>query len=288
MIASREPEAPRSLEDWVARAQGGDRDAMEHVVREIQQGIYDLSVRFFWHPEDAEDATQEILIRVVTRLGSFRFESAFRTWVYRVATRALLNMKKKRAEVSALSFEEFEQDLSRGLSDAPLAVQPEVERALLYEEVKVGCTTAMLLCLDRPHRLAFILGEILQLTHTEAAEALDVAPATYRKRLSRARARITDVMRKRCGLFDLGNACRCRKRVGVAVERGRVDPEKLLFATSTEQARRFPRVLAKIRELEEMSRAAALYRSHSRVTPSDEFVEWLRGVVQSGAPTEPS
>ena len=155
-----------------------------------------------------------------------------------------------------------------------------VEQSLLLEEVKIGCTTAMLLCLSREHRIAYILGEILELGHREAAEALQIAPAAYRKRLSRARGQLTDFMKERCGLFDPSNPCRCRKRVNTAVERGRVDPEHLLFATSAEKARRFPRVLDEIRSLEEASRAAALYRSHPGAEPSTEFAAWLRDLVE--------
>ena len=70
-----------------------------------------------WHPEDAEDAPQEILIRIVIRLGSFRGESAFTTWVYRVAANYLLTTRKRRAKRTAATFEGFGKDLDEGLSD---------------------------------------------------------------------------------------------------------------------------------------------------------------------------
>jgi RNA polymerase sigma factor (sigma-70 family) len=110
-----------------------------------------------WHPEDAKDATQEILIRVITHLGTFRGESSFVTWLYRVAANALLTIRKGRAEEARLTFQAFEQDLDEGISDARVAVSPGLDEALLLEEVKIGCTQAMLLCLDRTHRLAYIL-----------------------------------------------------------------------------------------------------------------------------------
>ena len=268
----------RSLELDVARAKGGDRHALESVVRAVQKDIYGVALRFLWHPEDAEDATQEILIRVIAGLGGFRGDSNFRTWVYRVACNALLTMRRKRME-QQVTLEEFGDDLARGLSDDPLRVENDVDEGLLLEEVRIGCTTAMLLCLDRDHRLAYILGEIVELRHREAAEVLEIAPATFRKRLSRARASIAAFMTSRCGLVNPGNACRCRRRVATAVALGRVDPASLLFATSLEQAKRFPQVLSKIRQLEETSRAAALYRSHPDPQPSEAFVSWLRGVL---------
>ena len=88
----RDGEADFSLSEQVSPAQTGDRAALEKVVGEIQDQVYRLAVQMLWHPEDAEDATQEILIRIITRLGSFKGESAFTTWVYRVACNYLLNI----------------------------------------------------------------------------------------------------------------------------------------------------------------------------------------------------
>jgi len=276
--AVRENEAA-ALALQVARAQAGDRAALEAVVVSIQKAIYGLALRFLWHPQDAEDATQEILIRIITNLGSFRGESNFRTWSYRIACNTLLALRKKRMETQALSFDEFGEDLNRGLSDAPLAVQPNTDETLLLEEVKIGCTLAMLLCLDRNHRLAYILGEIMELDHAKASQVLDISQEAYRKRLSRARAEILGFLQARCGLTNPANACRCRRRVNTAVTLGRVDPAQLLFASATEQARRFPQVLQEIRQLEETRRAAALYQSHPEPQPSGAFVQWLRQML---------
>ena len=277
---SREAIEPDDLEALVRRAQAGDRAALESVVRAAQARVHGLALRFLWHPEDAEDAAQEILVRIVTRLGTFRGESAFTTWVYSVACNVLRTMRRRRMEERGLTLETFAADLAGNLSDEPVATTPPVEEALLLEEVKIGCTTAMLLCLDREHRLAYILGEILELDHRTAAAALDVSPDAYRQRLARARAEIVGLMRARCGLAHPGNPCRCRRRVAIATARGHVDPAHLLFARSSEQARRFPEVLARIRSLEESQRAAALYRSHVLPAPSEDFARWLRELVE--------
>jgi len=270
----------RSLELEVARAKAGDSNALESVVRAVQQDVYGVALRFLWHPQDAEDATQEILIRVITGLEGFRGDSGFRTWVYRVACNRLLTLRKQRMEQRSMSFEEFGEDLARGLSHDAARPEHSPDEALLLEEVKIGCTLFMLMCLDRDHRLAYILGEIIELDHHEAAEVLEIAPAAYRKRLSRARASITSFMTSRCGLANPANACRCRRRVATAVDLGRVDPARLLFASSVGQAKQFPQVLAKIRRLEETRRAAALYRSQPDPKPSGAFVAWLRKVVR--------
>lgn len=268
----------QSLEALVREAQGGSRAALEAVAKAIRQQIYGLALRFLWHPEDAEDATQEILVRIVTRLGSFRGESAFTTWVFQVACNALRTTRKRRMEDRAVTVEDFARDLEQGLSDESVAT-PGVDERMLWEEVKIGCTTAMLLGLDRDQRLAYILGEILELDHRTASAALEIEPAAYRQRLARARAAIVGLMRARCGLVQPENPCRCRRRVATAIARGHVNPEDLLFARTEEQVRRFPEVLVQIRRLDEMQRAAALQRSHVMPGPSRAFDDWLSRMI---------
>jgi RNA polymerase sigma factor (sigma-70 family) len=173
-----------NLQGDVAAARRGDRDALERVVRAIQDPIDHLAMRMLGHPDDARDASQEVLVRVVTKLDSFRGDSRFMTWVYRVATNALLDTRK------ALRRRESTFDELGSALDAAVAAwspqSPPVDR-LVLDEAKQVCTQGMLLCLDRPHRLAYILGEILELSGEDAAAVLEITPAAYRKRLSRAR-----------------------------------------------------------------------------------------------------
>ena len=180
-------ETSPTLEALARRAVDGEREAVADLVRELQGTVYALALRMLWHPQDAEDATQEILVRVVTRLAQFDFKSRLRTWAYRVATNYLIDVKRSCAELQNLTFSSFAEDVASGLStDGPA----EQDHSILTEEVKIGCTLGMLQCLDRPHRLAYVLGEILDLPAPEAAQALDLQPAAFRKRLQRARAAI--------------------------------------------------------------------------------------------------
>jgi RNA polymerase sigma factor (sigma-70 family) len=78
----------------VEAARSGDRDALEQLVRAIQDPVYGLAMRMLALPTEAEDATQEILIKVVTRLGSFRGDSKFTTWVYAVAANHLRTVRR--------------------------------------------------------------------------------------------------------------------------------------------------------------------------------------------------
>jgi RNA polymerase sigma factor (sigma-70 family) len=176
--------SPMALEDLATRALDGDRDAVEELVRGLQGDIYGLALRMLWNREDAEDATQEILVRVVSRLAQFDFRSKLKTWAYRIAVNYILDVKKSAVERMHLTFERFADDLADGLSAEG---ETDAARSLLTEEVKIGCTLGMLQCLDRPHRLAYIFGEIFELSGPEAADALEITPALFRKRVEEAR-----------------------------------------------------------------------------------------------------
>jgi RNA polymerase sigma factor (sigma-70 family) len=80
-----------SLAVLVRRAQEGDRDAVESLLLAVRDNIYRLALRMTGDADDALDATQEILVRVLTRLSTFNGEAAFTTWVHRVAVNHLLD-----------------------------------------------------------------------------------------------------------------------------------------------------------------------------------------------------
>lgn len=269
-----------ALESAVRAAQAGDKAALAEVLERIQSRVYGLSLRMLWHPEDARDATQEILIRILESLETFRGESSFMTWVYRVAANHLRNFRKSRMELRRFTFESFGEDLEDGLQEVKLPRFEGVVQSLLLEEIKLGCTLGMLMCLDRPHRFAYILGEILELEGPEAAAILDVSATVFRKRLSRARSSVVAFMRRRCGLFDPQNQCRCRRRVHRAIELGRLDPNRFLFADNSEEAKRFPEVLVTIRRLEKTQRAVALYRSHPEYESSLEITNIIKRTLK--------
>jgi RNA polymerase sigma factor (sigma-70 family) len=265
----------RSLEDAAAAAAAGDASALEAVLTGVRDDVYGLALRMLWHPDDAADATQDILIKIMTRLGGYRGEAALRTWVFRVAANHLLTVRRGRAERRTMSFEDFGADLADGLADPPERTAADLR--ILEEEVKVGCTQAMLLCLDREHRLAFVLGSVFNLPGADAATICGTDPQTYRKRLSRARSRIRTFMTGHCGLINTEAACTCRRRITAALAAGRVDPDHLLFATAPR------RMLAPaVGQMEDLHAAAAVFQSHPGYATPERVVAGIRQVLASG------
>lgn len=261
--------------DLVQQAVDGDKDALEALVRQIQDPIYALAIRMLWHPADAEDATQEILVKIVTHLAGFRRESSFSTWCYRIATNHLLTTRKRRAERMEFTFDKLEEDIQSGLAYSQAHATPDAEHGLLVEELMVGCTQGMLLCLDRDLRVTFILGQILEVNSREAAEILDITPEAFRKRLSRARSLLKDFVRTHCGCVDLANSCKCSRQLPYSIKTGLVNPQKLLFAGHQRRDTAGGSVEAVRNEVKEVKRIAALFRGPDYAAP-DTFVESVR------------
>lgn len=205
--------------DIIERAKGGDAQALEDIVRGIQDRVHQLARRMVYNPDIAQDMTQEILIRIVTKLSTFKGQSKFDTWVYRVATNYLLTARKAIAADPSLSFQMFSDDLLTNLADDS-AKAPEDH--IMINELRIKCTMAMLLCLDRDHRAAYILGEVLEFEQSEAVEILQISTANFRKRLSRARAQVQDYTATTCGLTNKAAPCSCPKRLPQAMVLGRV------------------------------------------------------------------
>ena len=263
----------------VARARAGESEALEELVRRHQAWIYNIAVRMLYHPEDAQDATQEILIKALTHLSSFEGRSTFRTWLYRIVVRHLLNTKRGRLEPAALSFSCY----GHGLDNTPDLDLPDDRSAsadmrLLVDEARITCTAGMLLCLDREQRLVYILGEILAVSDVVGAELLEVSRDNFRQRLARARRDLHSFMNDKCGLVNQANPCRCAKKTRGFIQAGYVDPQSLLFArVRVQQVRNIvPRTHEALMTLDD--RCADVYREHP-FHESPDFVQALRRLV---------
>jgi RNA polymerase sigma factor (sigma-70 family) len=214
----------------VEAAVQGDRQALEDLVRRHQGFITSLAQRMLYAPEDAADATQEILICIVTNLASFRGESAFRTWAYRIAVRQLLAFKKGRVEHVVHDFTCFGQALAATPDlDLPDQSTLPVDVRLVVEEAKIGCLMAMLLCLDREHRMAFVLGELFEANDQVMSEVMEISSDNARQRLARARQQLQQFLAGRCGLLDEKGTCKCARKTQGFIRQGIVDPARLRF-----------------------------------------------------------
>lgn len=269
-------------EELAALAIAGDRDQMELLLTRHLSWIFNLSLRMLHRRADAEDATQEILLKVMNALPGFRGEAKFSTWLYRIAFNHLLNVKKPKwaAAEAICSF----SIASAGLRQVPDLDPPDprtvpVPIEILIEETKNNCMMGTLLCLDGRQRLVFILGEIFQVSDEVGAEIAEVTPANFRQILSRARRDLYEYLRDNCSLVNPENDCKCLRKTRSFIHAGFVDPSKLEFTQA--YVRRVREVAAeRTPEIFEayMEAGASVYRNHPFYEPSEQ-AEILRRVL---------
>ena len=221
------------LQAFVEKAISGDKNALETLIAGVQDLVFNLSLRMLGTFADAEDATQDILLKMITHLSSFRGDSSFTTWVFRIAANHLKNYKKHMFAHYPLSFEYYGNDIENAdIQDVPDLTQ-NVEKDILAEELKMSCTNVMLQCLDMESRCIFILGTMFKIDSRIAGDILDMTPEAYRQRLSRIRRKMADFLSEYCGEYG-GGTCKCKDRVNYAIQSHRLNPLQLDYTKASE------------------------------------------------------
>ena len=268
------PSPVSSDEHLVSLAQSGDMSALDALIRQHQSWVFNLALRMVWRRDVAEDATQEILIKAVTHLGSFEGRSKFSTWLHRIAINHLLNVQKSEMEQKAMTFTDMGASLDEVIdNDLPHGA------ILLVEEARLGCITAMLMCLDRRQRLAFILGEVMGEDSATSAAAMEIKPDHFRQLLSRARRDLYQFMNEKCGLVNKSNPCRCARKASGFMQNGWLDPANLRF-TNDRIAKVEKAAPDHLRELEALDQQhASLYRDQPMLSGPD-IASRLRDLIE--------
>ena len=270
-----------ALANLLEQASAGDAPALAALCRELQGPVYRLARRMLYDASDAEDAAQEILVKVITHLGDFRGEARVLTWVYAIASRHLLRFRRSRGEERALGAEQLGTALDQGMRHGEAATRralpeaasdPEGEARVLEHEVRLSCTHGMLLVLSREERLSLVLADVLGLDGPEAAQIAGITPEAHRQRLSRARALLRPVLEERCGLVDEQNPCRCAAQIAAKRSRG-MRAERLQFANLVPLgAGERGRTLRAQAELKSLDRARRAFQEQAELEPPAELL----------------
>nr|WP_299388433.1 RNA polymerase sigma factor [Allomuricauda sp.] len=213
----------------IKRALSGDKASLELLIVRHQDWVYNVALTFVGDADEAADLSQEVLIKVITKLDTFEGKSQFRTWMYRILKNHFLNMKRGKHEINAPTFEEFGQGLDQ-LPDETLSNYSfEVEEKLLVNEAKISCMKGMLLCLDREQRLIYIIGELFEFSDAVGSEIMEISKENFRVKLHRAKKQLYNFMDHKCGLINTSNPCRCHRKTVGFIKMGYVDPIGLHF-----------------------------------------------------------
>lgn len=222
----------KELLTLIEQATAGNKDALETIILSVQDLVFNLSLRMLGAFPDAEDASQDILLKVITHLSSFKRDSSFSTWVFSIAINHLKNYKKHMFAKFPLSFEFYGDDILNGKIDDVPDLTQDVEKSILAEELKMSCTNVMLQCLDVESRCIFILGTMFKVDSRIAGDILGITAEAYRQRLSRIRKKMADFLRDYCGEYGNGK-CHCINRVNYAIQNHRISPAHLDFTAAT-------------------------------------------------------
>jgi RNA polymerase sigma factor (sigma-70 family) len=261
----------------VSEARTGRLDALRELMVTLQGPVFNLAVRVLGNRWDAQDATQETLLRVITHLGGFRGESPFGAWVARIAGNHLRDLAQRPRPVQVSDFESLGQALDRGLaqgrgSEADMTPEERLET----HRTALNCTQAMLLCLPPDQRIAYVLDVLFGLDSYQAGEVQGIGAATHRKRLSRARAALARFVRNRCGLVDPAGDCRCERQLPAkrsAAARGFVvDPIQPTPADLT-------RLERGLEEFKALGDAAAVLRRMPPLEPPADLAARIRDLL---------
>lgn len=275
---------PQGASDLTLRTEAlnGDKKALETLIKNHYSFIYNVALKMTLDPNDADDVTQEIIIKVITNLGSFEGRSSFRTWLYRIVCNHVLYMKKKHCEYEIKGFDMYGTELN-AMPDHPFPAehQNNPEEAMILEEVKLGCTAGMLMCLDREQRLIYILGAIFEVDHVLGSEILEITKDNYRQKLSRAKTQLASFMNGQCSLINSANPCKCSKKARAFIEAGMVDPKRMVY--NADFKRKINQVLPqKDHEIsEEIEKASVELFQDAPFQEKEELKEKLLGIIQS-------
>jgi RNA polymerase sigma factor (sigma-70 family) len=214
-------------------AKEGSGTALEKLVKRHQRFIYNVALKFVKDPDEAADLTQEVLIKMVTKLSGYKGNSSLRTWLYRIVVNHFLKSYRRKNGPETLSFTEYGEFLDNAYANQEMTAEEHARYQEQITDTRNACMSGMLLCLDRQQRMVFILGAIFNLKSPVAARILDMTADNFRQQLSRAKADLFRFMDNKCGLLNPANPCRCHKKAKGFIAEGKVDPAAGRFTAET-------------------------------------------------------
>lgn len=171
--------------DILEKAAQGDIASFEQVYRTYSRFVYNVAYRMAGTVEEAEEITQDVFLTIHQKLDKFRFESAFKTWIYRITVNSSLNYFKKMRK---------DQNKTVQYEDQYEYEQPQHEvYAQIEKESKSSQIQKLLDCLNPDQRACIVLRNVEGLSYEQIAESLNVNINTVRTRLKRARKKLLSV-----------------------------------------------------------------------------------------------
>ncbi len=172
----------------IRRVQHGDAEAFGMLVEAYQKNVFNVALQMTGNREDAQDMAQEAFLKAYSSLNSFRGDSKFSSWLYRIVANVCLDFKRRqgRRPSSSLTVEDEEGEvLELDIADESQSPEKLLERKLTREAVRRGLAE-----LPEEQRQILLLREIQGLSYEEIGEAMGLEPGTVKSRIFRARKKL--------------------------------------------------------------------------------------------------
>ena len=184
----------------VAQAQQGDTAAVAKLILRYQDRIFNVILKICGNYQDAAELTQETFVKVIEKVRTFKGQSSFYTWLFRIAVNLTLNYCKRRGKVKYMSLDQLigtdgqsgKKELISFLMDKSV---PDPAELVEKKEVE-GILLAALERLDEKYRAIIVLRDIEDMSYEQIADALDIELGTVKSRLSRSRMRLRRILEK--------------------------------------------------------------------------------------------
>lgn len=250
-----------SLKNIIGSALSGNQASLTKLINLVSDKIFNIALYFHGEYSLAQDASQDILIQVIQKLNTLKNPDKFENWAYTIASNKLRNTLRDSKRFKGLSFEAMEADSKSHLELSDTQNEDIENIKELAYELKISCTIAMLMCLEKEDRMIFLFSSLLNLKSNVASEILGLSPDLFRKRLSRAKKKLMNFIDENCGLVNPDNPCKCKQRVNYALLQGRISPNQKYYS-SVDFVENETSLSKKILEMEELEDMGTIFKNN--------------------------
>lgn len=239
----------------------------DQLYRDNQAKVYRLALGLAGNAHDAEDITQEAFYRAFRSYHTFREESSFFTWIYRITINVANDYLKHRTKLPIYALTEDQGYSIEDIIDPNPANDPETE--LLGYQARVRCLHALTECLPIKQRRVFCLAVNLELPHKQIADILECSVGSVKTTLHRAKRRWLGYMEDRCQLIDRSNPCNCKQFVRFGLRQGWISRDVLTHPDYA-LAERMKEEIGRLQSIQD------LYKDLHRDSADESFAQRLR------------
>lgn len=250
----------------------------EKLYKDHYDMLYRAAFRITGNQDDAEDVIQETFLNAYKSYSSFKKESSFSTWVYKIMLNCSYKYIKKRdhlpiidiAKREGLSVQDFWENIQSGDS---------VEDTAVVEDMRETCLQLFLNCIPKKQKIAFTLQILLALPISEVSEIMDISESAVKINVYRARQHLKANMEEKCSFIKPDNPCQCSNWVKYAIKKGTI---KQIPKINPIHRRTHNELSTIVNEMNLITKIMRLYDNQPELRGYNDFIKQMKKIISSG------